>query len=118
MKRVLSFFVIAAFSLFALVLNSCIECDGENPRARIINNGTKEVSVQIKTSGGNTENLNNVDAGKTSDYRNYSPGIITFTLKVDKDEYVKEVEMGTCYEYDIEIDSDNNITTSSTDRND
>lgn len=110
--------MIVTFGLSTFFLNSCKECDGENPRARVINNGTKEVSVQIKTSEGNTENLNNVVAGKTSDYRSYSAGKITFTISVDKVDYVQEVSMSSCYEYDIKIDSNNNITTTSTDRND
>jgi hypothetical protein len=118
MKKYISISMIATLGLFTLSLNSCKDCDGENPRGRIINDGTKVVSVQIKTSGGNTENLNNVDAGITSDYRSYSAGKITFTISVDKIDYVKDVDMSSCYEYDIKIDSNNNISTISRDRND
>lgn len=101
-----------------VILSSCDKCDGENPRARIINNGTKEASVQIKTTGGNTENLNNVPVGTSSDYRSYSPGSITFTITVDKAVREETVQMSECYEYDINIDANNNILTTPRDRND
>ncbi len=104
--------------LFVVTLSSCDKCDGENPRARIINNGSKVASVQIKTSGGNTENLNNVPAGSTSDFRGYAAGMVTFTVTIDKVAYVEDVMMSECYEYDIAIDGQNNITTIARDRND
>lgn len=109
---------LSALLFVAVALSSCDKCDGENPRARIINNGTKEASVQIKTSGGNTENLNNVPAGMSSDFRNYSAGLITFTVSVNKVDYVEEVRMSECHEYNIAINPDNTITTTSIDRND
>jgi hypothetical protein len=58
--------------LFAISINSCKKCKDEDPRAKIINNGTQKASVQIKTSGGNTENINNVDAGTSSSYSIYA----------------------------------------------
>ncbi len=108
---------LAALLALSAALSSCDKCDGEDPRARIINNGTVEASVQIKTSGGNTENLNNVAAGTTSEYRGYGAGLVTFTLTVDKAEYVESVSLSECYEYDIAIDANNDITTISRDRN-
>ncbi len=54
--------------LLGLGLTSCSkECEGENPRAFVQNNGIEKVSVQIKTSNGNTENINNIDPGKSSE---------------------------------------------------
>ncbi|WP_143731990.1 hypothetical protein [Pontibacter lucknowensis] len=103
--------------LFVVTLSSCDKCDGEKPRARIINNGSDVASVQIKTSGGSTENLNNVPKGATSDFRSYNAGSVTFTVTVDKVEYVENVPMSECYEYDIAIDANNNITTVARDRN-
>lgn len=104
--------------LFIVTFSSCNKCDGENPRARIINKSSKVASVQIKTSGGNTENLNNVPAGSTSDFKSYAEGKVTFTVTVDKVEYIEDVPMSECYEYDIAIDANNNITTTAKDRND
>ncbi|HSI89583.1 MAG TPA: hypothetical protein VK927_00635 [Adhaeribacter sp.] len=109
--------VIAVFGLFLIAFSSCKKCNDENPRARVINNGSVPVSVQIKTSGGNTENINNVDPATSSDFRNYAPGQVTFTIVVDKDEYIKAVAMEECFEYDIVIDAANNVVSIPTDRN-
>jgi uncharacterized protein YacL len=103
---------------FAIVVSSCSKkCDNEQPRARILNNGTGSVSVQIKTSDGNTVNINNVDAKTASAYASYAAGQITFTITVNKIPYVKDVPVGNCYDYDIAIDANNTITVKAIDRN-
>ncbi|RYM34198.1 hypothetical protein ERX46_09580 [Brumimicrobium glaciale] len=105
--------------LFMLTISSCKKCKNENPSARIINNGTEKVSVQIKTSGGNTVNINNVQANTSSKYESYAPGNVTFTIAVDNNgNFVEKVHMDDCYDYDIAIDKDNNISTFVIDRND
>ena len=109
--------VLVAF-LLVLVLDGCKKCKNEAPSAQIINNGTKVASVQIKTSNGNTENINNVEPGTSSGYRSYAPGEVIFTITVDKINYVQAVQLGNCYEYTIAIDASNNITTAATNRND
>lgn len=103
--------------LFLITMNGCKKCKGENPQARIINNGTQKASVQIKTTNGNTENINNVDPGTSSAYSSYAAGLITFTIDVNSKPYVKIVEMSTCYNYDIAIDANNNITATAINRN-
>lgn len=109
--------LVVILSVFMVVImDSCKKCKGEDPSARIINNGTSEASVQIKTSGGHTVNINNVDPGTASPYSSYAPGEITFTITVDSIEYVKTVDMQQCYYYDIAIDNANNITSKSISR--
>ena len=114
MKRLL---IIISIGLFVLAMNSCSKCKGEDPRARIINNGTQKASVQIKTTGGNTVNINNVDPGTTSDYSSYASGQVTFTITVKSTPFVKITDMSKCYDYDIAIDANNNITSTPIDRN-
>jgi hypothetical protein len=97
--------------------NSCKKCKNEDPRANITNNGTNDASVQIMTSGGNTVNINNIAVGTTSEYASYEPGVVTFTVKITGTDYVKTVEMLTCYEYNIVIDANNNIISTPHDRN-
>jgi hypothetical protein len=99
-------------------LTSCKKCKGENPRARIVNNGNVVANVQIKTTGGNTENINNIEPGAESDYRSYASGDVTFTITIGKDNVVKTVPMAQCFEYDIAIDKNNNVTSTPRDRND
>ena len=119
MKNLKLFLTIIIAGFFAVTMSSCSKkCKDGDPQARIINNGTQKASVQIKTSNGNTENINNVDPGTTSPYTSYAAGQITFTIVVNSTPYVKIVDMSKCYDYDITIDANNNITTTADDRND
>ncbi len=93
--------------LFALLtiavvfgMTSCKKCKNQDPQARIANNGTKTVSVQIKTSNGNTVNINNVAPGTTSAYASYAAGSVTFTISVNSVPYVQVVQMSQCYDSD------------------
>jgi hypothetical protein len=117
MKTAKFFLMVLIAGLFTVTMNSCKKCKGEDPRAKIINNGTQKASVQIKTSGGSTVNINNVDPGTSSAYSSYAAGQTTFTIKVSNIDYVKTVEMSKCYEYDIAIDASNNITSTPIYRN-
>ncbi|MFM2385661.1 MAG: hypothetical protein RL660_418 [Bacteroidota bacterium] len=108
-------FAIAVLLFFSI--NSCKKCNGEDPRARIINNGTQKASVQIKTSGGSTVNINNVDPNTASNYSSFAAGDVTFTIKVNSIDYTKTVTMATCFDYDIAIDGNNVITSNAIDRN-
>ncbi|MEO6683533.1 MAG: hypothetical protein ABIN48_11995 [Ginsengibacter sp.] len=109
--------MIVLAGLFAITLNSCKKNLNEDPRARIINNGTQKASVQIKTSNGNTVNINNVDPGTSSPYNSYAAGQVTFTIDVNSIDYVKILDIGNGYDYDIAIDANNIITTKSIRRN-
>ena len=112
---ILSVVVITAF--LAITISGCKKkCSGEDPRARIINNGMNKAGVQIKTSGGNTVNINDVAAGSSSDYNSYAAGQVTFTVKINNVDYSKTVDMSQCFDYDIAIDVNNNITTTPSDR--
>jgi hypothetical protein len=116
MRTLKTFIIITILGLFSISMNSCNKCKGEDPAARIINNGTSDASVQIKTSGGNTININNVATGTSSDYSSYASGEVTFTITVAQIDYVEIVTMSECTDYDIAIDNNNNITTEAVDR--
>ncbi len=118
MKKMKSLAVITTIAILLMVINGCKDCNDENPRARVINNGTKEISVQIKTSGGNTENINNIPKGTSSEYRSFARGYTVFTISVGNDSYETAFQMNECFEYDISIDANNQITTMPRDRND
>jgi hypothetical protein len=117
MKMLRFLLLIMLAGTFVITMNSCKKCRNEGPRARVMNNGTKVASVQIKTSGGNTENINNVNPGVTSEYRSYAPGIVTYTVSVEQNTFVYQAEMADCFEYDIVINENNTITSKPTDRN-
>ena len=104
--------LLCSIIFFASTFSSCKKkCKTESPQARIINNGASKASVQIKTSNGNTVNINNVDPGTSSSYASYAAGSVTFTISANGGDFVKEVPMGNCNYYDIAIDKNNNITT-------
>lgn len=113
--RILAIALIATMTVASF--SSCKKCKNEDPSARIVNNGTKKANVQIKTSGGNTTNINNVDPNTSSPYASYAAGAVTFTITVANNDYVETVQMSNCYNYDIAIDADNKITTTALDRN-
>lgn len=104
-----------------LALTGCKKCKHEDPRARIINQGTQSVSVQIMTSGGNTVNINNIGPGTTSAYASYASGSVSFNISIGNGNNTvnKSITVGmeTCYEYDILIDANNNLSSVPTDRN-
>jgi len=113
--KLVCMFVLA--SVLAVTMNSCKKCKNEDPRARIINNGTETAGVQIKTSNGNTVNINNVEPGTSSVYNSYAAGQVTFTLRVNSVDYPIIVDMDECFEYDIIMDANNNLTSKPIDRN-
>ena len=66
-----------------LILSGCGDsCENENPTVQLVNSGTEKADVQIKTSGGNTENINNIEPGTTSSKRSFDQGDIEFTVTV------------------------------------
>jgi len=118
MKKIL----ILLTALFLVAgLNSCKKCKNEDPRARVLNNGTTDVSVHIETSGGNTININNILPGQASDFASYAPGMVDFTITVGTGgnavNYNISVTMEECFEYDIILDANNVISSVPTDRN-
>jgi hypothetical protein len=117
MKTVKILLITILVGLIGIQLSSCKKCKGEDPTARILNNGTNKASVQIKTSEGNTVNINNVDPGTASAYASYSAGNITFTVTINNNSFEKTIPMSTCFNYDIAIDANNNITSTAIDRN-
>ena len=109
------------FILLAIGLVGCNKCKNEDPRAIVVNDGTGSVSVHISTSGGNTININNIDAGQSSEYQSFAPGAVAFTITVgtgnNSIDYNTSVTMEECFEYEIKIDANNNIVSTPTDRN-
>ena len=69
--------------IMTVLFFSCSDtCDGENPIVQLFNNGTGKADIQIKTSGGNTENINNIQPEMYSEKRSFNPGEIEFTIAI------------------------------------
>ena len=115
MKKTITIISIVVFILFG----SCSdECDGENPTVKLVNQGTDKADIQIKTSGGNTENINNVEVGASSEARSFAPGDIEFTIAIQgvDDPVVYNLKVFHCVDYVVTINGDNSVSGSSTER--
>ena len=99
--------------IFGFIFLSCSdECEGENPSVRLTNNGTDKADIQIKTSGGNTVNINNVEPGTTSESKDFAPGEIEFTINIKDvpEPIVYNLKIIYCYNYTVTINPDNSIS--------
>lgn len=112
-----TFFYLTVFTL-TIFLTSCSSgCDNQNPTAKVTNNGADKVSVQIKTTGGSTVNINNIDPNTSSTVESYAPGQVTFVIVLkDLSEVTETVAMNFCTDYVVNVNQDNSITTTSSSR--
>ncbi|MBK8943641.1 MAG: hypothetical protein IPM32_00075 [Ignavibacteriae bacterium] len=114
MKLVIYLLVIA----FCLTVFGCSNCDGENPTVKLVNNGSGKADIQIKTSGGNTENINNVLVGTVSSKRSFDEGNIEFTINIQgvNEPIVYNLKVSSCRDYIVTINADNSVEGSSSER--
>lgn len=110
-----------ALTLISISFVSCKKCRKEDPRAKVVNNGTQGVSVQIQTTGGNTVNINNVLPGTSSEWNSFASGTVLFNVGIGQGNQavVKSiaVDMSTCYEYEIVLDQNDSLSSVPRDRN-
>ena len=96
-----------------LFFSACSDdCEKENPNVILVNNASTKADIQIKTSGGNTENVNNILPGQTSEKRYFAPGEIEFTVSIQGLQEPVEYVLTTsyCNEYNVTINEDNTVT--------
>jgi hypothetical protein len=108
-------FLLAAGALFFM---SCGKCENEPPTVALVNHGSGKADIQVKTSGGNTENINNIYPDASSERRTFAPGIITFTIAIQgvDQSVVYELQTDNCNDYDVVISSDNTVNSAGTPR--
>jgi hypothetical protein len=67
--------------LFLGIIFAAIGCaDDPDPKFRIMNDRSEKANVQIKTTGGNTININDVSAGQITDYQTAAEGNIEIAV--------------------------------------
>jgi predicted ferric reductase len=70
-------FFLVSIGIFSFMkMNASKMCKNENPRTKIKNHAKQKASVQIKTSGDNTLNINNVVSGLSSAFSRYDAGLV------------------------------------------
>jgi hypothetical protein len=87
-------------------------CSGNNPRARLTNNGSINFDLEILTLDGILLNHEyNITPGSSTSWLHFVPGEVIFSVTNNSIEDEKLVyEMLTCMEFDMEIDVDNQLT--------
>ena len=108
--------IILIFFFLAVLFFSCSDnCEGENPTVQLFNNGTGKADIQIKTSGGNTENINNIESGTYTEKRSFDPGEIEFTIAIQgvDDPIVYYLNVSFCTENLVTINENNTVTSTS-----
>ncbi len=113
MKKLVSILLLS----FSFFLVGC-GCDGEDPSVQLVNNGTGKADIQVKTSNGNTENINNVMTGTRSERRTFKAGDIEFTINIQgvAAPVVYTLQAGECYDYTVTIKADNTVTSTGNER--
>lgn len=85
-------------------------CNNQDPKARITNNGTEDVDLQIYDVAGNLiAQEDDVEPGEQSDWINFSCGETTFLVSNGGSDKLITIEMGTCMMYDMEVGSNNQL---------
>ena len=77
--KYLSVLILAGLLLASV---SCSTDPEALPKFRVRNDRATDASLQVKTSGGNTININNVQPGTTSAYQEVAKGQIDITLTI------------------------------------
>lgn len=113
----MKYFALIVVLFFSMFLAGC-GCDGEDPSVILRNNGTGKADIQVKTSNGNTENINNIMPGTSSEKRTFKAGNIEFTINIQgvADPVVYVLQAGTCYDYTVTINSNNTVSASGKER--
>ena len=70
--------------LFCCLLVGILSCgkDPSPPQFRVKNDRASKASLQVKTSAGNTVNINNVEPGSTSVYQQVAAGQVDITVQI------------------------------------
>lgn len=91
-------------------------CSNQDPQARITNNGTISVTLEIATLDGTIlHTVADLAPGNVSGYLTFAPGDIIFNVEKNTTGESDEKQiytMNQCMSFDIEVAPDNNLTNS------
>jgi len=84
--------------------------NNQDPKARIVNNGTVNVDLEIYDADGNIVGRKyGVGPGEHSDWMEFSCGETTFLVSTGSSDKLVVLDMGTCMIYDMEVGSNNQM---------
>ena len=85
-------------------------CSNQDPMARITNNGTEDVDLQIYDAAGNLiAQEDEIEPGEQSNWINFSCGETAFLVNIGGSDKLITIEMGTCMMFDMEVGSNNQL---------
>ncbi len=91
-------------------------CSDQDPQARITNNGTVPITLEIATGDGTIlHTVADLAPGNVSGYLTFAPGEIIFNVEKNASGESDEklfYTMNLCMSFDIEVAPDNNLTNS------
>lgn len=91
-------------------MGSCNKCDGDDPTARIINNGTGNVNITLTDSDGKVNYIAEFTKETVSDYQSYASGKVKvhyiITGEIDT---TSTIALHSCKRYDITINNENEL---------
>ena len=87
-------------------------CFGQSPKARITNNGSVDVNLEIYNESGNlvSDEINAVEPGEVSSWITFSSGETTFVVSNNNASKIIVIDMGNCMAYDMIIGTNNQLT--------
>ncbi|NNC70278.1 MAG: hypothetical protein HKN90_05570 [Flavobacteriaceae bacterium] len=87
-------------------------CSSQNPKARITNNGSDDVDLEIFDESGTLLGAAyDVEPGTVSSWKSFSAGVIEFKISTAISVKSIVIDMGTCTGYDVTIDANNHLDT-------
>lgn len=87
------------------------DCNGESPKVRIANNGTINVNLEIYDENGSlVDSEHGISTNYVSDWKLLPVGEITFAVSNINADKIVVLDVQTCMNFELDIDSDNNLT--------
>ena len=80
MKTMMRYLIVVAL---AVILQACSE--DKDPEIRVRNDRGTKANVQLKTSGGNTININDIASGQTTDYQSVAEGKVDASASIQNE---------------------------------
>lgn len=85
-------------------------CNGQDPKARITNNGTVDVDLEIYDVDGNIiASEYGVEPGHQSSWKDFACGEISFLVANGSADKLIVIEMSTCMKFDMEVGPNNQL---------
>lgn len=92
------------FLLISIIfMGAFIGCSEEAPSVRVYNERSTKANVQIKSSTGNTINLNDVEAGQTTVFQNVTEGGMECTAVIQSEAISPTIVFNAANDYNYTI---------------